>query len=250
MPDLPGGSTSSRRRPGRGPRIDRAAPRAWRRTCLVAWLGLAIGCAGGTAAGPPPAEPIQAPTALAEEDHHQPSYGKPELSRALIAERAAEASAERLVAELEDRPASPAADDQLRVALADLAVRRRFLRTLEVCESAGAWCPPRLDDPAWAFDPDPDGDRRVEPPVTSTLRFDLDSWRTLAAELHGRACACRTLACVDSLGVAIDQLELRPMPQVRGDDAATASVTRARACLFRLRGKTAMRAPQPLPVDD
>ena len=51
----------------------------------------------------------------------------------------------------------------------------------------------------------------------------------------------RTLACVDSLGVAIDELEPRPMPEVQGDEAATASLTRARGCLFRLRGKTRRR---------
>jgi hypothetical protein len=213
---------------------------------------LAIGCAGagGGVTRPAPGDPVAPPrSVLAEDDRHVPSYGKPELSRALLAERDLVDSAERHIADLHDRPSSPATDDQLRVALADVAVRRRFIHTLEACDAAGAWCPPRLDDPPWAYDPDPDTGRRVEPPVTSTLRFDLDSWRTLAGELHGRACACRTLACVDSVGVAIDQLELRPMPQVVGDDAATASITRARECLFRLRGKVVMRAPSP-PVTD
>jgi len=208
-----------------------------------------IGCTGGSAARLPPAAPADLPhSALAEDDRYRPSYGKAELSRALVSERGAEAAAERQVSELEARPADPATDDQLRVALADLAVRRRFRVTLEACEAAGAWCPPRLDDPAWTFDPD--GDRPGEPPVTATLRFDLESWRTLAAELHGRACACRTQACVDSVGAAIDQLELRPMPAVREDDAAAASVTRARECLFRLRGKVALRVPAPPPVDE
>nr|MDQ3366399.1 hypothetical protein [Myxococcota bacterium] len=126
--------------------------------------------------------------------------------------------------------------DQLRVARADLAVRRRFIAALEACERAGRWCPPRLDDPAWAFDPDPD--RPVAPPLDAPLRFDVASWRTIALELFGRACACRTLGCVDSVGVAIDQLEPRPMPAVQGDEAASLSITRARECLFRLRGKT------------
>jgi hypothetical protein len=31
------------------------------------------------------------------------------------------------------------------------------------------------------------------------------------------------------------------MPQVRGDEAATVSITRARECLFRLRGKSLTR---------
>jgi hypothetical protein len=178
-------------------------------------------------------------SALADEDHDKPSYGAPELQRALIADRGAEATGERMVAELEARASSPAVDDQLRVAVADLAVRRRFIATLEACEATGRWCPPRLDEPAWAFDPDPDAP--VSPPMTAALRFDLHGWRDLAVELHGRACACRTLACVDSVGVAIDQLEARPVPDVQGDEAASRSITRARECLFRLRGKAVKR---------
>jgi hypothetical protein len=134
-------------------------------------------------------------------------------------------------------------EDQLRVAAADLAVRRRFIATLEVCEAAGRWCPPRLDDPPWAFDPDPDRGRPGDPPLTASLRYDLDSWRQIAAELHGRACACRTIACVDSVGVAIDELEPRPMPAVQGDDQAAAAITRGRECLFRLRGKKPIPSP-------
>jgi hypothetical protein len=189
---------------------------------------------------------------FAEDDRDRPAYGKPELQNALIAERGIEATLERRVAELEasepetgSPPGDPAAGDKLRVAIADLAVRRRFIATLEVCETAGRWCPPRIDDPPGAFDLDPD--RPADPPVTATLRFDLASWRSLAAELHGRACACRTLACVDSVGVAIDQLETRPMPEVQSDDAAATAITRARECLFRLRGKTAIGVAAPAP---
>ena len=208
----------------------------------IAWLA---GCPGSGTALPPPGNPDDAPhSTLADEDTDKPSYGKPELQRALIAERGTEASLERRVGELEARrdaasAADLALDDQLRVAVADLGVRRRFIATLEACESAGRWCPPRLDDPAWAYDPDPD--QPVDPPLTAPLRFDLDSWRTVAAELYGRACACRTLACVDSVGVAIDELEPRPMPMVQRDDQATGDLTHARECLFRLRGKAVMR---------
>ncbi|HEX3762041.1 MAG TPA: hypothetical protein VHW23_25245 [Kofleriaceae bacterium] len=240
---------------------------------IAACLALAIagsGCPGPAAAPPPahpedeprdatrggvngPAVPVQrgqeGPLSI-DEAADPPSYGKPELQRALITERAAEATLERRVGELEaklaDPPApgatNPALEDQLRVAIADLAVRRRFIATLEVCEAAGRWCPPRLDDPPWAFDPDPDG-QPGDPPLTAPLRYDLDSWRQIAAELHGRACACRTIACVDSVGVAIDQLEPRPMPAVQGDDQAAVAITRARECLFRLRGKKAIPAP-------
>jgi len=176
---------------------------------------------------------------LADEDRFTPSYGKPELSKALIAERAAEATAEKTVGELEAQASAKdlrdAADDRLLVAQADLAVRRRFIAALEACEASGRWCPPRLDDPPWAFDVE--GDK--PPPLDAPLHFELAPWRAIAAELHGRACACRTLACVDGVGIAIDQLEAKPVKDVLGDDAATLSITRARECLFRLRGKRA-----------
>lgn len=206
---------------------------------MTASLTVLVACPGATAVGPPPADPGDGQhSALADEDSYKPSYGKPELQRALISERGAEATGERRVAELEARQAEAAVDDQLRVAVADLAVRRRFIASLEACEARGRWCPPRLDDPPWGFDPD--GERRVAPPMTAALHFDLDGWRELAAELHGRACACRTIACVDSVGVAIDLLEGRTLPEVEGDDTASISITRARECLFRLRGKSTM----------
>jgi hypothetical protein len=211
-----------------------------------AWVVLAfLGCSGGPSR-PPPADPT-APALghLADDDLFKPTYGKPELQRALIAERGAEATGERLIAELE---AGAASDDRLRVAIADLAIRRRFIASLEACERSGQACPPRLDDPSWAFDPDPDGGPQA-PKLDAPLRFDLESWQKIAAELHGRACACRTIACVDSMGVAIDQLETRPMPEVDGDEVASQSITRARECLFRLRGKKAMPGLQP-PVEE
>ena len=173
---------------------------------------------------------------LAADDAFKPSYGKPELQRALIAERGAEATGEKRVAELEAKTD----DDALRDAVADLAVRRRFIASLETCEAAGRDCPPRLDDPPWKFDVDAAG---AKPPLDAPLRFDLDDWRKVADELHGRACACRTLTCVDSVGVAIDQLEPRPMQEVQGDDAASASITRAREGLSRRRGKSIAKPP-------
>jgi hypothetical protein len=214
-----------------------------------AFLALAAACgggggagggtagAGGGATGPRQPEPATAHTSFAEEDRVVPAYGKADLSRALIDERAAEATAERVITELATKdPSTPADDDRLRTAAADLAVRRRFIASLEVCEATGL-CPPRLDDPPWTYDvgaePPP------APPLDAEPRFDLASWRKVTAELHGRACACRTLACLDSLGVAIDRLEVRPMPQVQDDDAATLSITRARECLSRLRGRGA-----------
>jgi len=195
----------------------------------------------GPSARPEAAEPQIEPTGqLADEVFFRPTYGKAELQRALITERGGEASAERLVTELE---AKDGTDDRLRFARADLDVRRRFIASLEACEVSGRTCPPRLDDPAWAFDPDPDV--QAPPKLDTPLRFDLASWQKVAAELHGRACACRTLTCVDSMAVAIEQVETRPMPDVQGDETATQSITWARECLFRLRGKkaTIVRAP-------
>jgi hypothetical protein len=226
--------------------------------CLASAIA-AGGCPGPGGAVPPPANPEEAPhSKLADDDFDRPSYGRPELQRALIAERGTEATLERRIGELEARQeaaagaagtaaASVALDDQMRVAVADLGVRRRFIVTLEVCETTARWCPPRLDDPPWAFDPD--ADPPADPPLSAPLRFDLESWRTIAAELYGRACACRTLACVDSVGVAIDELEPRPMPLAQRDDQAVAEITRARECLFRLRGKSVIQAAHPGRID-
>jgi hypothetical protein len=180
-----------------------------------------------------PSDPIRH-ASLADADDYTPEYGRSELEKALITERAAEVSQRQHVARLEAHGSA----DQLRVARADLGVERRFIATLESCETEGRYCPPRLDDPAWSFDYD--ADTPVAPPVTAPLAFDLSGWRVLAAELHGRACACRTMVCVDSVGVAIDQLERRPKPEVEGDETASRAITRARECLYRLRGRVAI----------
>jgi len=180
---------------------------------------------------------------LAAEDLFVPTYGKAELQRALIAERGAEAAGEHLVTELEAKAVDGPGNDRWRIARADLEVRRRFIQALEACEATGHACPPRLDEPSWSYDPDPDV--VVAPKVDSDLRFDLASWQKLSAELFGRACACRTISCVDSMSVVIDQLETRPMPEVQGDELASLSRTRARECLFRLRGKKATPGGPP-----
>lgn len=171
---------------------------------------------------------------FADDDRFVPSYGKPELSKALTTERAAEATAERIVAELEAK-ADPAATDSdpLRVARADLAVRRRFLQLLEHCDADGRDCPPRLDDPSWTFDYD--ADPPEQPPLDAPAVFDLAGWRAIAAELHARACACRTIYCVDSVGVAIDRLERLPSREVQGDEDSSLAIMRARQCLRFLR---------------
>lgn len=162
------------------------------------------------------------------DDDYKPTYDKSDLRSALASERAAATTGEQRVQELEDKGDY----DQLRIAAADLAVRQRFIASLEACETLGQTCPPRLDEPAWTFDLEAEADPKLDAP----LRFDVASWQKVTAELHGRACACRTLSCVDSMFVAIDRLEKRPMPDVQNDETASASVTHARECLYRLRG--------------
>ena len=198
---------------------------------------------GGTTLVPDPPH-----GSLADEDLFVPSYGKAELQKALIAERGAEATGEKNVTELETKATDTAGEDRLRVAMADLAVRRRFIASLEACEASGHACPPRLDDPVWSWDPDAPGPKQP-PPVDADLRFDVASWQKLSAELFGRACACRTIYCVDGMTAAIDELESRPMPDVQGDEAASLSITRARECLFRRRGKKATPGGPPPAAD-
>ena len=195
------------------------------------WLALVLtlaGCKTGSTPRPPAEQIAVEPGALAAEDLFRPGYGGDDLERALTAERGAEVSAVVRVRALEERGDL----DAWQTAAADLAVRRRFIASLEACQAVGRTCPPRLDEPAWTFAIDGD----APPPLDTPLRFDLATWRAIAVELHGRACACRTLACVDSMFVAIEQLEARPMPDVQGDEAASLSITRARECLYRLRG--------------
>lgn len=201
-------------------------------------LALLLAFTACTPGSPPraPAPEITAPSGtLADDEAYRPTYGREELERALTHERGAEVSAEVHVRDLEAR-----GDDQLRTAAADLAVRRRFIASLESCQASGHNCPPRLDDPAWTYDPSSDADPTLDTP----LRFDLEDWQKVAAELHGRACACRTKACVESMDAAIDKLEMRPMQDVRGDETASQSLTRARECLTRLAGRARTYAPE------
>ena len=169
--------------------------------------------------------PPEPHTQLAGDDDPKPTYDKAALEKALIAERGAEATNERRVADAEQK----GDDDALRIAVADLAVRRRFITALETCQQSQHLCPPRLDDPPG----------QLEAP----LRFDLADWQKLTTELHGRACACRTQACVDATDAQLNELEERPMQDVRADEQATFELTRARECLYRLRGKTIAKVP-------
>ena len=117
---LPGGSTS-----------------CWGRlTSVAALLMVAGGCGGAAPAGPSTAPPPPPPkdathSALADEDTYQPPYSKPELQKALSAERVLEVTAERKVNELEDllaRQPDTALADQLHAALAVTSSTRSALR--------------------------------------------------------------------------------------------------------------------------
>jgi hypothetical protein len=202
---------------------------------LLGVLALMAGCHGSGGAPAPHRSGdtgITTHEGLAGVDDYQPSYGKADLENALIAERAAESTGEKAIEDAAD-------DDARLVATADLAVRRRFIASLEACQASRHECPPRLDEPAWTYDPSSDADPKLDTP----LRFDLEDWQKVAAELHGRACACRTKACVESMDAAIDTLETRPMQDVRGDETASQSLTRARECLTRLAGRARTYAP-------
>lgn len=151
---------------------------------------------------------------MSDDEEPPPKYHRSDLEDVLDAERAKVAAMSE-----EDRD--------------NILVRKRFIETLELCKATGTYCPPRIDDPVLAFDVDGDSDPKLESP----LRFDVDSWRKVSTELHGRACACRTVGCIDTLEVAIQRLEVRPMPDVQSDDLAAVEIVRARDCLARLGGR-------------
>src|ERR1700733_14361185 len=100
-----------------------------------------------------------------DDDEPRPSYTKDQLERARTAGGGPEAPDEQRV------PASP--DDA--ALAADLAVRRHFIESLESCQAANHQCPPRLDDPKWTWDPTSSAIDPDKPPISSPLRFDLDS---------------------------------------------------------------------------
>jgi hypothetical protein len=166
---------------------------------------------------------------MAVDDDPPPPYDKSALQMALIAERAAEAKGEASVTEAE----RDGDIDRLQVVMANLAVRRRFIAILEVCQAQTKLCPPRLDEPGFPLAVDSEEDPKLDVP----LRFDLTSWQKVTNELHGRACACRTIQCIDAMDASMGRLEKRPIEEVQSDETAVTSLTRARECLFRLRGK-------------
>jgi hypothetical protein len=203
----------------------------------LAVAGCLAAC-GGTPVRPPVTPAPDTPHGDFADDTVKPGYGKAELDPALASERGKLAAIEQQIASLE---AVPTTGDQLRSALGDLAVRRRFIATLEACASTGRDCPPRLDEPAWTYDPETDS----KVPLDTMVRFDLEDWQKVAGELYGRACACRTLVCIDSVDRAIGQLETQPTRDVQDDDTAALAIVHARECLARLRGRRPIARPDP-----
>jgi len=199
------------------------------------WLVLVLAaCSGGGKSQYAGTDTTTVHTSWAADEESPPPYDKAAIGKALSTERAAEMKLEREVSEHE----AAGNYDKLGLAIQDLRVRRRFIATLELCEAQDRLCPPRLDEPAWPYAVDSDEDPKLDAP----LRFDQGSWQKVAAELHGRACACRTINCIDSMNATIDRLEKRPTDEVQADETSIVEITRARECLFRLRGRTKIPA--------
>jgi len=201
---------------------------------VPAAIGCLIACGGPGTYRPPPAidNGDSSHAAFSPDDLYKPTYNRADLDRALATETSRASALAQQVATLQASADATTDDPAYRTALADLDVRRRFITALEACSSSGRDCPPRLDEPAWKYEPDADS----PPPLDASVRFDREDWIKLTSELHARACACRTIACVDSFDALIDRLEVQPTRDVQGDETATQSIVWARECLFRLRG--------------
>jgi hypothetical protein len=197
----------------------------------VAALLLAAGCGGSQTERF--VEPTQAAQIDPEATEVVPTYGKHELERVIGEERQAHAAAQSVLASLMDQRGKAV---EIALRLADLGVQERYLETLESCKARGVWCPPKLGM-AWTIR------EGVDVPVSldTEVRFDLQTWRAVTAELWARGCDCRSMTCVDAMTQTIDALEPRPTPEVQGDQEASAALTAARTCLWRLRGKAGQR---------
>lgn len=191
------------------------------------------GCGGGQTerfVEPKKIEPIDP-----EATEVQPTYSRQDMDRVLTEERQAHAAAASTLATLmEQRGRS----GEIALKLADLGVQQRYIDALQSCRDHGMWCPPKLGGFTWTI-------REMEQEVPVTLdaepRFDVTSWRKVAAELWARGCDCRSMTCVDAMTQSIDALEQKPTLDVQGDHEASASITGARTCLWRLRGLAGKR---------
>lgn len=192
-----------------------------------------LGGCGGSQSSERYVEPTVVGQIDPESTEVQPTYGRQEMERVLVEERQAHAAAAAVLASLMEQRGKSV---EISLKLADLGVQERYLEALESCRARGVWCPPRLGM-AWTIREDQD----VPVSLDAEVRFDLASWRALTAELWARGCDCRSMACVDAMTQTIDALELQPTPEVRGDHEASAALTGARTCLWRLRGKAGKR---------
>lgn len=190
-----------------------------------------VGCGGA------PVERYVEPTKATPVDPEAvevvPTYSRQEMERVLAEERQAHTAAQAVLASLMEQRGRSV---EIALKLADVGVQARYLEGLEACRARGVWCPPKLGM-AWTIREE----QAVPVSLDAEVRFDLTSWRALASELWARGCDCRSMTCVDAMTQTIDELEKQPMPEVQGDPEAAASITAARTCLWRLRGKAGKR---------
>jgi hypothetical protein len=204
-------------------------------SCIVAVFPIAVAVACGAARPERYVEPTQQLDAVdLESTEVQPSYSRSELERVLAEERRALTEASAVLASLMEQPGNTV---EIALRQADLGVQQRYIDSLESCRARGQWCPPRLGL-TWTIR---EGDLEVPVSLDAELRFDRDSWRTLASELWARGCDCRSMTCVDAMTQTINALETRPTPELQGEAQSSAAITAARSCLWRLRGKASRR---------
>ncbi len=198
----------------------------------VVSLALAAACGGA----PPErfVEPKQLEPVDPESTEVQPTYSRQDMERILADERAAATAAAATLTSLMDQRGKSI---EISLRLADLGVQQRYIEALESCRARSVWCPPKVGL-TWTIR---ELEQDVPVSLDAELRFDLDSWRTLAAELWARGCDCRSMECVDAMTQSIDSLEGKPTLEVQGDHQASTAITGARTCLWRLRGLAGKR---------
>jgi hypothetical protein len=213
-------------------RNHRLAPR-------VALSAVVLSVAAGTGCGGSQAERFVEPTKVVEIDPEstevQPTYSRQEMDRVLAEERQAHtAAASALATLMEQRGRS----GEIALRLADVGVQQRYIDALQSCRDHGVWCPPKLGGLTWTIR---ELEQEVPVSLDAELRFDVTSWRKVAAELWARGCDCRSMTCVDAMTQSIDALEQKPTVEVQGDHEASTALTGARTCLWRLRGLAGKR---------
>ncbi len=197
-----------------------------------------MACGGpNTFKPPPPGDHGTHGSELADDDEYKPPTARPRLDRALITERGLEAAAERIMGELE----AAGNIEKLEAARGDLAVRRRFIATLEACAASKRKCPPRRADPPFALVID---GRATPPPArhSAALRSrglaEGHRWSCTVARVR----AARWRASMVSK-VAIAQLETQPAdPRCRATTSRPSPVRHAHASACFASGARRARA--------